>query len=110
MRMTASIFGLLLVALVCVLAWEFYASARNNREVTRMDAVFKGLSSRLDGYRQTAGQYPASLSALSLTNADDVQLLRRITYNRSQFGYTLSYTGFAGYHKSYEFSDESRIH
>ncbi len=109
MRIIANIFGLLLVAVACVLAWQLYATSRNHREAARMEVVFENISSRLDECRQMAGQYPASLSALSLTNAVDVELLRIINYSRTQFGYTLSYTGFAGYVKSYEFSDETRI-
>ncbi len=110
MRTIVNILGVLLAALVCVLAWQFYATSRNNREAARMDAVFESVSRRLNDQRQQAGQYPVSLSALSLTNAGDVELLRTISYGRTRFGYTLSYTGFAGYHKSYEFSDETGTH
>ncbi|MPN55762.1 hypothetical protein SDC9_203446 [bioreactor metagenome] len=71
-----------------------------------MDAVFETVSSRLKDYRQQAGQYPASLSELSLTNAGEAELLQTIGYARTRFGYTLSYTGFVSYHESYEFRDE----
>lgn len=74
-----------------------------------MDVVFTQLGSRLDAHRQAAGQYPDSLAALSFTNPAEVRMLadvRKIMYQRTALGYTLSYTGFAGYHKSCDFRDE----
>lgn len=93
--------------------WQFYATARSNRESARMDVVFTQLSSKLDTHKQAAGQYPDSLAVLSFTNLAEVQMLgdvRKIIYQRTASGYTLSYTGFAGYQKSYDFSDTRTPH
>jgi hypothetical protein len=113
MRAIFFILGLVFVTAVCLLAWQFYATARCNREAARMDVVFTQLSSKLGEHRQAAGQYPNSLAALSFTNPAEAQMLgeiQKIIYQRTASGYTLSYTGFAGYHKSYEFSDERALH
>ena len=104
---------LLLVAAACLLSWQFYATARSNREAARMDVVFTQLSSKLDTHKRAAGQYPDSLAVLPFTNLTEVQMLgdvRKIIYQRTASGYTLSYTGFAGYHKSHDFSDTRTPH
>jgi hypothetical protein len=78
-----------------------------------MDVVFTQLSSTLDAHKRATGQYPDSLAVLSFTNQGEARMpsdVRKIVYQRTPSGYTLSYTGFAGYHKFYGFSDDRISH
>ena len=101
--------GLVIIALACGVAWQFYASARSHKEAARTDAAFNQVIQRLDAYNRVTGHYPDSLAAITSTNTAEVQLLTdlpKIAYQRTQSGYVLSYTGFAGYRQSHEFRDE----
>jgi hypothetical protein len=110
MRAIGYIFGVMVVAMACMFAWNIYPSAKIQREALRTDALFSQISNRLEAHRQTVGQYPDSLAALTLTNPADLADIQKIVYRRTGSGYALSYTGFGGYHKSSVFSDERRSH
>jgi hypothetical protein len=88
---------------------DTFTSAKNQRGALRTDALFSEVSNRLEAHRKASGQYPDSLAALGVTNPPpDLADMRKIVYQRTESGYSLSYTGLTGYHKSYVFSDERK--
>jgi hypothetical protein len=101
------LFGVAAIVLACGFVWQFYASAKNRREVERADAAFTRIVGKLAAHRRATGHYPESLSILAFANPTELEMqaaIQRITYERKQSGYKLSYNGASGgYHKSYEF-------
>jgi len=110
MKVISYVVGVIVVAMACMLGWDLYASAKNQREALRVDGLFTHISNRLDAQKQAAGQYPDSLAALAVTNPDDVADMRKIVYRRTESGYSLSYAVSGGYRKTSVFSDTTSHH
>ncbi len=110
LRVVHNLVGILLIALVCGVAWGFYEDAMDRREVSRIDAAQAIVDEKLEAFRRTNGHYPNSLRELEFTNSTvELQLLpdvRKLDYRRTQFGYKLSFTGGRGYYLSTKLARE----
>ena len=107
LRIIHLIFGVLALVPLLLIGAALVLPAFQNAESSRIEGLQACVRSKLEAYRYAKGNYPDTLQALSFTNSPrEIRAqpdLGKMTYNHSNSGYELAYTG-RWYHYHYSLS------
>jgi len=96
LRFIHFLFGILAVSASLFVAWSFI-EPYFHAESSRIEAIQTMLQARLEAWHYANGRYPDSLQDILLPNSAQENYrssdIRKMSYQRTQAGYTLSYGG-----------------